>query len=196
MVHIVKLGLLTGLRRTEIAALRKAEVELCGPSPLLTIPRGRAKNRNAHRVPLSPAAVEVLSAAINASTDSDYVFPTAGGGTHVTPRSVSKAIERARQDLGISDVTMHDLRRTVGTAMSRFGVPREVRERVLNHGGKRKGSITDGVYNNYSYDDEKRAALELWADALDAILGKGPAEIDSYTARLAKLKGGDLIKVT
>jgi integrase len=57
---------------------------------------------------------------------------------------------------------MHDLRRTVGTYMSRLGVPKDIRERILNHGGKRKGSITDGAYNHYEYDAERRAALELW----------------------------------
>ena len=37
--------------------------------------------------------------------------------------------------LGIADITMHDLRRTAGTYMSRLGVPKDVRERILNHGG-------------------------------------------------------------
>ena len=85
--------------------------------------------------------------------------------------------------------------RTVGTYMSRLGVPKDVRERILNHGGKRKGSITDGVYNRYEYDAERRAALELWADAVDAITGRGPAEIDGYHTRLALLKGREKIKV-
>jgi hypothetical protein len=75
-------------------------------------------------------------------------------------------MERTRAKLGINDITMHNLRRTAGTYMSRFGVPKDVRERILNHGGMRKGSITEGVYNLFKYDAEKRAALELWADAL------------------------------
>ena len=68
-------------------------------------------------------------------------------------------------------------------------------ERILNHGGSRKGSITDGVYNHYEYDAEKRAALELWADALESIVGQGPAEIDGYPVRLSRVKGMDRIKV-
>ncbi len=59
----------------------------------------------------------------------------------------------------------------------------------------RKGSITDGVYNRYEYDAEKRAALEMWADAVDAIIGRGPTEIDGYHARLARLKGGEKIRL-
>lgn len=51
VVKIVKLALLTGLRRTEIAAAKKSELNLTSTTPAFTIPRGRAKNRNAHRVP-------------------------------------------------------------------------------------------------------------------------------------------------
>lgn len=71
------------------------------------------------------------------------------------------AVLSARAKLSIENVAMHDLCRTVGTFMSRLGVPKDIRERIPNHGGRRKGSITDGVYNRYEYDAEKRAALEL-----------------------------------
>lgn len=192
---IAKLALLTGQRRTEIAGIRKGELDLNSSTPTLTIPRGRAKNRNAHRVPLSPQAARLLREAIAASGDSQFVFPGDGPSGHIASRSVSKAMERTREKLGISDITMHDLRRTAGTYMSRLGVPREVRERILNHGGTRKGSITEGVYNHYEYDSEKRAALELWADALDAILGRGPREIHGYSVRLARLKGAEKIRI-
>ena len=104
-------------------------------------------------------------------------------------------MERTRVKLGIKDITMHDLRRTAGTYMSQYGVPKDVRERILNHGGSRKGSITESVYNRYEYDAEKRAALELWADALDGIIGGRPAEIRGYHARLARLKGTNKVKV-
>jgi hypothetical protein len=84
---------------------------------------------------------------------------------------------------------MHDLRRTAGTYMSQLGVPKDVRERILNHGGKRKGSLTEGVYNLYEYDAEKRAGLELWGDAIDCIVQGKQAFIEDYHARLAKLHG-------
>ena len=74
-------------------------------------------------------------------------------------------------------------------------MPKGVRERILNHGGMRKGSITESVYNRYEYDAEKRAALELWADALAGIIAGRPTDIRGYHARLARLKGSDKIKV-
>jgi integrase len=192
---IVRLALLTGLRRTEIAAARKEELDLDSTSPALTIPRGRAKNRNAHRVPLSRQAASLFRQAVEAAGKSEFVFPGERSPSHIASRSVSKAMERTRDKLGIKDITMHDLRRTAGTYMSQYGVPKDVRERILNHGGMRKGSITESVYNRYEYDAEKRAALELWADALAGIIAGRPTEVRGYHARLARLKGSDKIKV-
>jgi integrase len=123
---IVKLALLTGLRRTEVAAIRKGELDLDSSTPTLTIPRGRAKNRNAHRVPLCPKAAALLRGAIEDSGGSEFVFPGDGPSGHIASRSVSKAMERTRAKLGIPDITMHDLRRTAGTYMSRLGVPKDV----------------------------------------------------------------------
>lgn len=192
---IVLLALLTGLRRSELAATRREDLDLDSSLPLLTIPSGRAKNRNLHRVPLSPQATALFREAVGRAGDGTYVFPGIVAGAHVLPRSVSKAMERTRDQLGIADVTLHDLRRTVGTYMSQLGVPRDVRERILNHGGKRTGNITDSVYNRYTFDTEKRAALELWADAVDAILGRCPPDVESYPSRLARMKGGSTVRV-
>lgn len=158
---IVKLALLTGVRRSENAGVREVELDLSAAEPVLTIHSGRAKNRNAHRVPLSRQAAELFRDAIAKAGTSEFVFPSERTATHIAPESVSQAMERTRAKLGIEDVAMHDLRRTVGTYMSRLGVPKDIRERILNHGGKRKGSITEGVYNRYEYNPEKRAALEL-----------------------------------
>ena len=193
VVRIVKLALLTGLRRTEIAAARKTEFDLISSLPVLTIPRGRAKNRNAHRVPLSRQAAALFREAVEAAGDSEFVFPGERSPSHIAPRSVSKAMERTRERLAIKDITMHDLRRTAGTYLSRLDVPKDVRERILNHGGSRKGSVTDDVYNHYEYDAEKRAALELWADALDSIIRGSPTKIDTYHVRLSRHKGADKI---
>jgi hypothetical protein len=79
--------------------------------------------------------------------------------------------------------------------MTRYGVPKDVRERVLNHGGKRRGSITESTYSWYDYDHEKRAALELWADALGCITEGRTGEIDDYTIRLARLKGTNQVLI-
>ena len=147
------------------------------------------------RKDISDQAAALFREAVEAAGDSEFVFPGERSPAHIASRSVSKAMERTRERLAIKDITMHDLRRTVGTYMSRLGVPKDVRERILNHGGNRKGNVTEGVYNHYEYDAEKRAALELWADALDGINRGRPTKIDTYHARLSRKKGTGKISV-
>jgi len=69
------------------------------------------------------------------------------------------------------------------------------RERVLNHGGKRSGSVTESVYSWYDFAAEKRAALELWADALACIVEGRQEAIDSYSTRLSRLRGSSTVMV-
>ena len=62
----------------------------------------------------------------------------------------------------------HDLRRTVGTRLAELRIPKEIRDRCLNHAAGDVGSIH---YNLHDYADEKREALNWWALALGAIIG-------------------------
>ena len=61
-------------------------------------------------------------------------FPGAIPGP-IAPTQCQQGDGAHARPTGIPDVTIHDLRRTVGTYMSQLGVPRDVRERILNHGG-------------------------------------------------------------
>jgi integrase len=69
--------------------------------------------------------------------------------------------------------TLHDLRRSVATGMAELGVQPHVVEAVLNHVSGHKSGVA-GVYNRASYDKEKRAALDRWADhVLAAVEDRG-----------------------
>jgi len=81
--------------------------------------------------------------------------------------------------LGVKNVRIHDLRRTVASRMAELGISESVISRVLNHVSAFKGTITGRVYNKHGYDREKRRALLLWASRLEACLeGKEPAGAD------------------
>jgi hypothetical protein len=70
---------------------------------------------------------------------------------------------------GVSDWVVHDLRRTVASGMARLGVNLPVIEKVLNHvGGSFAGIV--GVYQRHEFANEKRAALEKWADHVDGLV--------------------------
>ena len=74
---------------------------------------------------------------------------------------------------GIASWSAHDLRRTALTQMARLGVSPIVLGHVANHRTTTRAGVTLAVYSQYTYDPEKRAALELWADRLAAITGAG-----------------------
>ena len=166
----MRLALITGQRRSEITEAPKAELDLTGADPSWTIAGVRAKNGVMHRVPLTPMAVETFSTAV-ADSSTPFVFP--GRGTaeaDVDPHAVTRAMSRLMADLGIPNVTVHDLRRTVGTNLARLGVSKDIRARILNHvEGAR--SVTDAVYNQHEFWAEKRVALELWEAELRRIIG-------------------------
>ncbi len=58
--------------------------------------------------------------------------------------------------------TIHDFRRTTRSHLVALGVDPVVAERCLNH--RIKG--VEGIYNRYQYFDERKRALDLWANML------------------------------
>ncbi len=172
----VKLLLLTGQRRNEVAEAARLEFQTSGNDPRWTIPTERTKNGQEHHVPLSVFAVELLG---KLPTVGDTLQFTTTGETPISGFSKSKAkldaemlatareaAEKAGGDPGgvkIEAWTLHDLRRTTASGMARLGFPVHIVEAVLNH---RSGTIKGvaRVYNRYEYYEEKRAAFEAWAE--------------------------------
>ena len=107
---IFRLALLTGQRRSEVAGMRKCEIK--HDDRLWVLPgdkmengqtiHGRTKNRRDHMVPLTDAAMEVVSKAISLSGESEFVFPVrcamGASGTSMVKlfRWPCDAIERKR----------------------------------------------------------------------------------------------------
>jgi integrase len=82
-------------------------------------------------------------------------------------------IERVRNDAGLIDTRLHDLRRTLRTGLAELGIPFEVAERVLNHAMPG----LEAVYNRHNYLGEKRRALALWAEHVLAIAEEREATV-------------------
>ena len=154
----IRLRLLTGQRGGEVHAMRWADLD----GGVWTMPD--TKNGRAHRLPLSGAAGAVL-AARRAAPDGD-------------PVRVFRYLDH--QDDGLRELAAihggayrwHDLRRTFASRLAGLGVGEDVISRLLNHA---KRGITATVYNQYAYDREKLAALELWAGELARIVEDKPA---------------------
>jgi integrase len=163
----VRFTLLTACRRMEAAAMTWAEVE-GGPSSgaadgaVWIIPGKRYKTKREHVVPLSSAAVDAL-ASLPRIGPGKYVFTLTGA----TPMGgISNRKAAFDQRCGVKDWTLHDLRRTARSLMSRVGVAPYVAEKCLGHVA---GAI-ERTYDRHSYIDEKREAFAKLADEIAKIV--------------------------
>ena len=165
----VKLLLLTGQRRSEVAGMRWSEIET-GKS-LWTIPGERTKNKLVHVVPLSPQAMEIVKV-VTRIDKSDHVFTTTGdSGVGGFSRAKERIDERMK---AATPWTFHDLRRTTSTGMAEIGIAPHVIEAVLNHvSGAAKAGVA-GTYNKWAYQTEKTQALQRWGDHISRIVTGEP----------------------
>lgn len=166
---IVRLLALTGARRNEIAGLRWSELDL--DRALWTLPADRSKNGREHEVPLSRQALALLGARERIG---EFVF---GRGGRAPFSGYSRSKERLDEALGeaVAPFVMHDIRRSVVTHMVEIGIAPNVVEACINHLSGHKGGVA-GIYNRASYREPKQAALQAWADHLQALIdGREPA---------------------
>jgi integrase len=159
---LVKMLLLTGQRRSEVAEMRWSEVDL--DAKAWRLPAARSKNGREHTLPLPDDVVDMLQGlrrfeAVDFVFSFDGVHPVTG-----FPPSKAKIDAALAVKLGkpVKPWVLHDLRRTCASGTAEIGVAPHVVERVLNH---RSGTIKGvaAVYNRFSYQPEMRAALEAWA---------------------------------
>jgi integrase len=150
----VQLLILTGARRDEVGAMRWTEVDLAGKVWML--PSTRTKNGVEHVIPLSDAALrESRRIRIhNDRSDSSIRLVEGEGDVGVTS--------------GVPDWRLHDLRRTVATGLAGLGVSMPVVEKILNHVSGSFGGVA-GVYQRFAFADEKREALDKWAEHIKAL---------------------------
>jgi integrase len=160
--RIVRLLMLTGQRRDEIADLRWAEIA----DDVIALPAARTKNSRPHDVPVSMQAKAVL-AEIPEHVGRDFVFGRGAAGFS----GFGKSKERLDEACGVADWTLHDLRRTMATRIADLGVQPHVIEAILNHVSGHKAGVA-GVYNRSTYAKEKRAALDLWGAHVQTLLAK------------------------
>lgn len=159
--QIVELLLLTGQRRSEVAGMRWEEIDF--ENALWTMEGVRTKNGKPHLVHLSPQAIALIEP-----------LPRFGACVFATRRDTPyQAFTQGKNKIdalcGFDDWVLHDLRRTVVSGMARLGVLPHVADKILNH---QSGSISGvaAVYQRHQFENERRAALELWGRHLEHLL--------------------------
>jgi integrase len=128
--RIVRVLILTGQRRMEIATLKEV-------SDVMTFTM--TKNKLTHTIPITPLVMEHLQV--------PFQFNDWSGCKH-----------RLDKRCGVTDWVLHDLRRTFSTNCAKLGIPIHITERILNHRSGTVSGIVR-VYNRYSYLPEMLEAL-------------------------------------
>jgi integrase len=152
---LVRFLLLTAARRSEAAEMTWAEID--GATWTLSAARSKTKVELAR--PLSEVAMALVTAL---QRNGGYVF--AIDGKLITGFSERK--KKLDADSGVTGWTIHDLRRTSRSLMSRAGVQSDVAEMCLGH--TLRG--VRGTYDRYGYLNEKAAAYELLAAEIAEII--------------------------
>lgn len=164
----VKVLLATGTRASELFTAMRNDVHL--EEARWHIPK--SKTGPAIDIPLSPSAVEWFKVLFELAGNSAYVLPARrftrirrfNGDANVSKDALREAIDFwiENHKPEIRRFTPHDLRSTMKSHMRKLGISRDISEMCLNH--KLRG--VEGIYDQHTYYEERRAALELWAQFL------------------------------
>lgn len=179
----IKLILATGQRPGEVASMHWNEID----GNWWIIPADKTKNGTEHRVFLNKIALEL----IGEPQKKGFVFPTSrrrksdstpvdkADRAPINQNAFGKALRDKMKDFkGVEYFSAHDLRRTAATHMAKLGHGANV-GKVLNHTNQ---SVT-AIYDRYSYDKEKQAALSAWGRKLDNLINSEAASSNVINLR-------------
>jgi integrase len=158
---IVKLLILTGQRRGEIAALHKKWLT----DDTITLPSEITKNGREHTFPIGQLAASVLQSPTEASNGAFLFLGRGDSETCFNGWSKSKVALDSLS--GVTNWTLHDLRRTFASNMTALGVQLHVIEKLLNHvSGSFSGIVA--VYQRHNFMPEMRDAMQRWRRAWES----------------------------
>jgi len=169
----IKLLLLLCVRKSELIKAKKLEFDLDDGVWLLekkpSINKGRNNKGGTICIPLPTQAIDALKELFTLSSSrafkSEYILPArrekVGMLPHISENTLNVAMEKIKN---IPHFVIHDLRRTAKTKMQELGVDEFISERCLNH----KLAGVQGTYGRYDFLDERKKALQGWADYLAA----------------------------
>ncbi|MFN8343974.1 MAG: tyrosine-type recombinase/integrase [Spirosomataceae bacterium] len=138
----------TGARKSNVLSMQWADIDL--PLRRWRIPETHTKNKEVNIVPLSDAALKILRKRhkqnAKQDTPSPFVFPGSSSDGYL--KDPKRAFERLRKRMKVSDIRMHDLRRTLGSYMAIGGASLPIIGKALNH----KSQVSTAIYARLSHD--------------------------------------------
>lgn len=146
--------ILTAARSGEARGATWSEIDL--KRGIWSIPPDRMKAKKEHRVPLSPAAVELLKA-IERAEDQDLVFPSPRSGGVLSDMALLELMRRQHLE-----ATPHGFRSTFRDwAGEHTNYPRELAEVALAH---IKADATEAAYWRGDVLEKRRRMMADWAE--------------------------------
>ncbi len=139
---IVRMCLLTAQRSRKVAGMRWADLD----GDAWTVPR-LPREKDTGGTLLLPEAAQQIIAERPRLAGNPFVFASVRGTAPYTGFSAGKIALDAKLPSGMKAWTIHDLRRTARSLMSRAGVASEHAERVLGHAL----AGVERIYDRHSY---------------------------------------------
>lgn len=159
-----KLLLLTFVRKTEIIEARWEEFDLTNAKWI--IPAKRMKMKEAHVVPLSTQALQMLETLRSLTGESAYLFPK--NSTMLKPISrtaLNNMFAKMESKKYKGRFSPHGIRATASTWLNEHGFRHDAIERQLAHSERNQVRAS---YNHADYLAERRQMMQAWADFLFA----------------------------
>jgi integrase len=178
---LVQMGLLTGLRRGELAAMRWDWIDR--DRLKITVPGKVMKNGREHAVPITNMIAKLLDE--TPDRGGGLVLPSEKRLGGATPMSGwSKMMTRLREASGVAGVGLHDLRRTYRSALADLGVREEIAEAMIAH--RRSGLVAR--YNRAQLWDQRREAAEKLDTWLSRVVSRPEGAAAANVVSLAAVK--------
>jgi integrase len=180
----IKLLILTGARRGEVAGMKWEELSL--EEGMWVLPSERTKNRQAHAVYLSRLAINLLTVLKAQTGKSSFVFDTGRKNehSHIHEDTLTGVLLRLRGAKGAKKLSplkdmrpfsVHDARRSAATAWGEYlKTDPHVIEKMLNHQPLNKLVAT---YQLAPYAEEQKAAWLKWGKLVEHQIARDPENI-------------------
>jgi len=172
---LFKMLLVCGQRSGETRKMKWEDIE----NGIWTIPEQDTKAGRKHRIPLPFLALDILKNISDISGASDYVFSSPVLNNEPIAW-LQKASGRVKNNSGIKDFRLHDLRRTAATYLASLRTERTVLGKILNHKGLAGDNQVTAVYDAFDYMKEKKEALNKWNHKLNEILNYNQKQAKIY----------------
>ncbi len=156
----LEFSILTATRTNEVIQAEWSEFDF--NAEMWIVPAERMKAKREHRVPLSPAAINVLKSV--EGYDKKYVFPGHKRGSHLSNGGMLAVLKRLKR----RDITVHGFRSTFRDwCAESTNYPSDVAEMALAHTLRDK---TEAAYRRGDLFEKRTHLMDDWAKYCDNVL--------------------------